>query len=95
VKARWPSKRVILGPSKKSQAERPLGFLRKDPYHTPPLYVILVGDLARFCSMRINIQHRVVHQILNDIKTVKVIRLYTLHESYQLSAVRPVGGGIS
>lgn len=61
----------------KPQAEKLLGILREDPYQTPPAYERLVGDLAGACSRRINIQHRIVYQVLADIKTVKVIRMWT------------------
>ncbi len=64
----------------KPQAERVLDILREDPYRTPPPYEKLVGDLTGACSRRINIQHRIVYQILDDIKTVKVIRMWTHYE---------------
>ena len=64
----------------KPQAERLLEILREDPYRTPPPYEKLVGDLAGVCSRRINIHHRIVYQILDDIKTVKVIRMWTHYE---------------
>ena len=64
----------------KPQAERLLDILREDPYRTPPPYERLIGDLAGACSRRINIQHRIVYQILDDIKTVKVIRMWTYYE---------------
>jgi len=64
----------------KPQAERLLDILREDPYRSPPPYERLVGDLAGACSRRINIQHRIVYQILDDIKTVKVIRMWTHYE---------------
>ena len=64
----------------KPQAERFLTILKKDPYRTPPPYERLVGDLAGACSRRINIQHRMVYQILDDIKTVKIIRMWTHYE---------------
>jgi Txe/YoeB family toxin of toxin-antitoxin system len=64
----------------KPQAERLLNILREDPYRIPPPYEKLVGDLSGACSRRINIQHRVVYQILDDIKTVKVIRMWTHYE---------------
>ena len=64
----------------KPQAERLLSILKDDPYRTPPPYERLVGDLAGACSRRINIQHRIVYQILDDIKTVKVIRMWTHYE---------------
>ena len=62
------------------QAERLLDILREDPYQTPPSYEKLVGDLAGACSRRINIQHRIVYQILDDVKTVKIIRMWTHYE---------------
>lgn len=64
----------------KPQAEQLLDILREDPYRTPPPYERLVGDLAGACSRRINIQHRIVYQILDDIKTVKVIRMWTHYD---------------
>ncbi len=62
------------------QAERLLAILKDDPYLTPPPFERLVGDLAGACSRRINIQHRIVYQILDDVKTVKVIRMWTHYE---------------
>ncbi len=64
----------------KPQAEKLLSILQEDPYRIPPPYERLVGDLAGACSRRINIQHRIVYQILDDIKTVKVIRMWTHYE---------------
>ena len=64
----------------KPQAERLLDVLREDPYRTPPPYEKLVGDLAGACSRKINIQHRIVYQILDDIRTVKIIRMWTHYE---------------
>jgi len=64
----------------KPQAERLLEILAEDPYQTPPPYARLLGDLAGACSRRINIQHRLVYQVLEDIRTVKVIRMWTHYE---------------
>jgi Txe/YoeB family toxin of toxin-antitoxin system len=64
----------------KPQAERLLDILKEDPYRTPPPYERLVGDLAGACSRRISIQHRMVYQILDDIKTMKIIRMWTHYE---------------
>jgi len=64
----------------KPPAERLLKILAKDPYQTPPPYERLLGDLAGACSRRINIQHRLVYQVLDDIKTVKVLRMWTHYE---------------
>lgn len=61
----------------KPQAEHLLALLKEDPYQTPPPYEKPLGDLSGACSRRINIQHRLVYQILDDIKTVKVIGMWT------------------
>lgn len=62
------------------QAERLLGVLSNNPFQNPPPYEKLVGDLAGACSRRINIQHRLVYQVLDEIRTVKVIRMWTHYE---------------
>lgn len=64
----------------KPQAERLLDVFREDPYRTPPPYERLVGDLTGACSRKTNIQHRIVYQILNNMKTVKIIRMWTHYE---------------
>ena len=64
----------------KSKAETVIQILRENPYQVPPSYEKLVGDLAGAYSRRINIQHRVVYQILENEKTVKVIRMWTHYE---------------
>jgi Txe/YoeB family toxin of toxin-antitoxin system len=62
------------------KAEALLEVLQKNPFQNPPPYEKLVGDLAGAYSRRINIQHRLVYQVLPEIKTVKVIRLWTHYE---------------
>ncbi len=64
----------------KPKAQRLLAILEENPYRTPPVYEKLVGDLAGAYSRRINIQHRLVYQILDDIQTVKVLRMWTHYE---------------
>jgi Txe/YoeB family toxin of toxin-antitoxin system len=64
----------------KPKAEELLAVLRKNPFQNPPPFEKLVGDLAGAYSRRINIQHRLVYQVLPEIKTVKVIRLWTHYE---------------
>jgi len=64
----------------KPQAERLLEILKENPYDNPPPYEKLFGDLTGAYSRRINIQHRLVYQILDDLKTVKVIRMWTHYE---------------
>lgn len=64
----------------KDQAQRLLDVLATNPYQTPPRYEKLVGDLAGAYSRRINIQHRLVYQVLEDARVVKVIRMWTHYE---------------
>jgi Txe/YoeB family toxin of toxin-antitoxin system len=64
----------------KLNAQRTLGIIAENPYKTPPPYEKLVGDLAGAYSRRINIQHRLVYQVLEDIRTIKVLRMWTHYE---------------
>lgn len=64
----------------KDKAEDLLDLLRDNPYQNPPPYEKLVGDLAGACSRRITIQHRLVYQILEKRKAIKVLRLWTHYE---------------
>jgi Txe/YoeB family toxin of toxin-antitoxin system len=64
----------------KTKAQRLLDILAKNPYQNPPSYEKLVGDLAGAYSRRINIQHRLVYQVLDSIRTVKVLRMWTHYE---------------
>ncbi len=64
-----------------SNAERLLEVLAINPFQNPPPYEKLVGNLAGFYSRRINIQHRLVYQVLRDINTVKVIRMWSHYEA--------------
>lgn len=62
------------------KAEHLLDILKKNPCQNPPPFEKLVGDLSGAYSRRINIQHRLVYQVLDDIRTVKVIRMWTHYE---------------
>lgn len=64
----------------KPQAERLLEILKENPFRNPPPYEKLVGDLSGAYSRRINIQHRLIFQVLEEIATVKVIRMWTHYE---------------
>jgi toxin YoeB len=64
----------------RQKAERLLEILSKDPFQTPPPFEKLIGDLSGAYSRRINIQHRLVYQVLEEIRTVKVIRVWTHYE---------------
>ena len=61
-------------------AEALLEVLRQNPFQNPPPFEKLVGDLAGAYSRRINVQHRLVYQVLSKAKVVKVIRLWTHYE---------------
>lgn len=64
----------------KEQAQRILDVLEKNPFEPRPPYEKLVGDLAGAYSRRINIQHRVVYEVLKKERLVKVLRLWTHYE---------------
>ena len=72
--------RKIARTGLKPQVNRLLEVLREDPFRNPPSYEKLVGDLSGACSRRINIHHRLVYQVLGDIRTVKIIRMWTHYE---------------
>jgi Txe/YoeB family toxin of toxin-antitoxin system len=57
-----------------------LEVLGKDPYRSPPPFEKLVGDFSGAYSRRINVQNRLVYQILPEARTVKVIRIWTHHD---------------
>ena len=64
----------------KEKARALLDVLRANPFQNPPPYEKLVGDLAGACSRRINIQHRLVYQVIEDKRTVKVLRMWSRYE---------------
>ena len=57
-----------------------LEILSDDPFQSPPPFEKLVGDLAGAYSRRINIQHRLIYQVLGEEKIVKIIRMWTHYE---------------
>ena len=64
----------------KNNAQELLKIIEQDPYQNPPPYEKLVGDLSGACSRRITIQHRLVYQVLEKEKSVKVLRLWSHYE---------------
>lgn len=64
----------------KNKAQKVLDIVKVNPYQNPPPYEKLIGDLAGAYSRRINIQHRVVYQIYEEEKVIKIIRLWTHYE---------------
>lgn len=72
--------RKLASSGLKSKAQELLQIIEQDPYQNPPPYEKLIGDLAGAYSRRINIQHRLVYQVLEEDKAVKVLRLWTHYE---------------
>ena len=64
----------------KPMAQTLLGIVSQNPYQNPPPYEKLVGDLSGAYSRRINIQHRLVYQVLEKWKIVKILRMWTHYE---------------
>lgn len=64
----------------KSKGQELLEILRDNPFQNPPPYEKLVGDLSGAYSRRINIQHRLVYQVLEEKRVVKVLRMWTHYE---------------
>ena len=62
------------------KAEALLEVLREDPYRRPPPVEKLVGDLRGACSRRINLQHRLVYEVVAEERVVKVLRMWTHYE---------------
>jgi Txe/YoeB family toxin of toxin-antitoxin system len=70
----------IANSNLKSKVQELLVILQEDPYTQNPRYEKLVGNLEGAYSRRINIQHRLIYQVYDDIKTIKVIRMWTHYE---------------
>lgn len=64
----------------KPKAMEMLALLQQDPFQNPPPFEQLVGDLAGAYSRRINIQHRLVYEVLEQERTVKVLRMWSHYE---------------
>ena len=64
----------------KEKAAALLAILQENPFQNPPPYEKLIGDLAGAYSRRINIQHRLVYEVVSEDNTVKVLRMWTHYE---------------
>jgi Txe/YoeB family toxin of toxin-antitoxin system len=73
-------KLASASPAQKQKAQVLLDLLAADPYQQPPPYEALVGDLRGACSRRINIQHRLVYQVVEDLRVVKVLRMWSHYD---------------
>lgn len=72
--------RKLASSGLKEKARHLLAILAADPFQNPPPYEKLVGDLAGAYSRRINIQHRLVYQVLESEGVIKVLRMWTHYE---------------
>jgi toxin YoeB len=70
----------VASSSLRPQVERLLSVLKIDPFMNPPPYEKLVGDLSGAYSRRINIQHRLVYQVYEEKKAIKILRMWTHYE---------------
>ncbi|MFN0198423.1 MAG: Txe/YoeB family addiction module toxin [Planctomycetaceae bacterium] len=70
----------LAGTGLRNKTETLLRIIGENPYQSPPPYEKLVGDLFGAYSRRINIQHRLVYQVLESERTVKVLRMWTHYE---------------
>jgi Txe/YoeB family toxin of toxin-antitoxin system len=73
-------KLASASPALKHKAQALLDLLAVNPYQQPPPYEALVGDLRGACSRRINIQHRLVYQVLEKEQIIKVLRMWSHYE---------------
>ncbi|PWK45374.1 Txe/YoeB family addiction module toxin [Pleionea mediterranea] len=72
--------RKLASSGLKSKAQKLLSIISEDPFQKPPPFEKLIGDLAGAYSRRINIQHRLVYQVLEEQRVVKVLRLWSHYE---------------
>lgn len=72
--------KMIAAAGLRPKAEKLLLILSRNPFQTPPPYEKLCGDLSGAYSRRINIHHRLVYQVIGEVRTVKVIRMWTHYE---------------
>lgn len=72
------SKLRVVGLAIKAKAL--VELIKKDPFHVPPRFEKLVGDLDGLYSRRINIKHRLVYEVIEDVKTVKIISMWSHYE---------------
>ncbi len=77
--AQKDAKKIAQSNLKKKTIEL-ISLLEQDPFQSPPQFEKLIGDLEGACSRRINIQHRLVYQVLAEERVVKVLRMWTHYE---------------
>ena len=80
TKAAQKDARKLAASGLRAKAEELIAILAGNPFRNPPPYEKLIGDLAGAYSRRINRQHRLVYQVLQDEHVVKVLRMWTHYE---------------
>jgi len=70
----------IAATNLKDKVTELLAIIQVNPFQNPPPYEKLVGDLAGAYSRRINIQHRLVYQVIESEQPIKIIRMWTHYE---------------
>ncbi len=80
TKAAQKDAKLLAAAGLKPKALKLLAVLEEDPFTTPPRFEKLVGDLSGTYSRRINIQHRLVYQVLEEERIVKVLRMWSHYE---------------
>ncbi len=67
-------------PALKNNVNNLIEIIKKNPYQTPPSYEILVGDMKGYFSRRINKQHRLVYEVVEEKKEIRIISMWTHYE---------------
>ena len=80
TKAAQKDAKLLAAAALKPKTQKLLAILQDDPFTSPPHFEKLVGDLSGAYSRRINIQHRLVYQVLDDQHVVKVLRMWSHYE---------------
>lgn len=70
----------LKGAKLDAKAKKLIEIIRNDPFQNPPPYEALIGDLKGAYSRRINIQHRLVYEVVEEEKTVKILSMWTHYE---------------
>ena len=63
-------------PALKNNVDKLINLIKKNPFQTPPSYEILIGNLKRYYSRRINKQHRLVYEVIEDKKRINIISMW-------------------
>lgn len=79
-KAKKDKEKIKQYPSLKMNVENLLKLMKKNPFETPPSYEILLGDLKGYYSRRLNKQHRLVYEVIEEEKVINIISMWTHYD---------------